>query len=505
MWTTGSWPTPTDWSIYWNENLGLISLKVPQDRQSYYWEWITIADKNLWATEIYHPGDTMSEAKCGKTYQRWNNYWFPWIWSSETISKTYTKVNAANYWPYYEGNTFIYYDWYVGWEWCSPHNDNLWWWVTNTFKSMQGPAPDWFHVPDDNEMSWLKTTMVWLWLGDWASIKQYLKMPYGWFRDWYSSTAEIQSRGEYWLYWTSTPKTGSFTAYYLNFADYGIWTGGSITRAYGQLIRCFRNEALIPDNTWRTLFAWTWSAGIFWNPELEVISLSFDGTDWITIADKNIWATYVYENWDTLTEWNCGWYFQRWNNYMFSFDGQLTTSSTQVDATNYGPYYYWSNFIRLGSSDTWWNWDTSWNNHLRWSKYDSHWQTITPLKDMRWPCPEWFHVPHRHDYWWLDACQWNLSTKDFFEYLNIWMFWYRHSYTWELINVGSRCLYWCSSTWWPNIPSWRECEPSICCNAQANSWTWSRNYQWVETTIWWYIRPFKNEPVEPDSTWTRLF
>lgn len=469
MWTTGSWPTPPiDWKIYRSESLWLISIK--------NWNnWLTIADKNCWATEAYDWGEITS-ANRWNFYQRWNNYWF----SSITPTTSNEQVNATNYGPYYEGDTFIYYDWYVGWEWCSPHNDNLWWWVINTFKSMQGPAPDWFHVPDDNEMSWLKTTMVWLWLGDWTAMKQYLKMPYGWLRDWYSSTAEIQSRGEYWLYWTSTPKTGSFTAYYLTFADYGIWTGGSITRAEGQLIRCFRNEALIPDNTWRTLFAWTWNSWIFWNPELEVISLSFDGTSWITIADKNIWATYVYENWDTLTEWNCGWYFQRWNNYMFPFDGQLTTSSIQVDATNYGPYYYWDKFI------IWFhNWSSAANYNL--------WGEVTRTKKaMRWPCAEWFHVPRSNE---------ASSFVDLVHSLGI-------SREWFKTYLKMPLIWFIDGTWWYYDNMWVYWTCSHTNNSLANALLLNYWSEWVMGSDYSkgnLIRPFKNESVVPDSTWTKLY
>ena len=54
--------------IYYNENLWLISYSV--DWQN----WITIADKNLWATQVYNYWDVMTEANCWKFYQWWNNY-----------------------------------------------------------------------------------------------------------------------------------------------------------------------------------------------------------------------------------------------------------------------------------------------------------------------------------------------------------------------------------------------------------------------------------------------
>lgn len=55
---------------------------------------------------------------------------------------------------------------------------------------------------------------------------------------------------------------------------------------------------------------------IFHNTTLGLISLSSDGSNWITIADKNLWATTVFEVWSwswtnwwtTVTEAN-GWKF----------------------------------------------------------------------------------------------------------------------------------------------------------------------------------------------------
>jgi hypothetical protein len=78
-----------------------------------------------------------------------------------------------------------------------------------------------------------------------------------------------------------------------------------------------------------------------------LISVSWDWTNWVTIADKNLWATAVYNSWDTLTANNCGGYFQWWNCYMFSFDWTEPTSRTTVDITGYWPwnYYYGDTFI----------------------------------------------------------------------------------------------------------------------------------------------------------------
>ena len=84
--------------------------------------------------------------------------------------------------------------------------------------------------------------------------------------------------------------------------------------------------------------------------------------------DKNLWATTVYNDWDTLTESNMGYMYQWWNNYWFPSIWTISnTSSTQVDASAYWPntdnWYYssdtfiiWSNdWSSVINVDLWWN------------------------------------------------------------------------------------------------------------------------------------------------------
>ena len=79
--------------------------------------------------------------------------------------------------------------------------------------------------------------------------------------------------------------------------------------------------------------------------------------------DKNLWATTVWNSWDTLSEANCWKYYQRWNNYWFPRTWTVTTSSTQVDASTYWPWnYYSSNTFIIYS----WAWDSTGNGNLWW-------------------------------------------------------------------------------------------------------------------------------------------
>ena len=86
----------------------------------------------------------------------------------------------------------------------------------------------------------------------------------------------------------------------------------------------------------------------------------------ITIADKNLWATTVWNNWDTLSEANCWKYYQRWNNYWFPFTWSVTTSSTKVDASSYWPWNYYSRNVFVTIATSPYSWDSSNNQDLRW-------------------------------------------------------------------------------------------------------------------------------------------
>lgn len=74
------------------------------------------------------------------------------------------------------------------------------------------------------------------------------------------------------------------------------------------------------------------------------------------MMDKNLWATTVYNNWDTLTEANMGYMYQWWNNYWFPSTWTISnTSSTHVDASAYWP-------TNPYSSDTFITWGSDWSS-----------------------------------------------------------------------------------------------------------------------------------------------
>lgn len=236
VWTTKVRPNN---GIFHNTTLWLISIS------SDWNNWITIADKNLGATQVYNDWDVLSESNCWYYYQWWNNYGFPFTWSVTTSS---TQIDTTGYWPwnYYNSSIFII----ENADWSSTRNSNLWGWETWTTSAMQWPCPEQFHIPLKSELETLINIIKYeLQIYSGTAAKIYLKMPLGWCRNFW--TSEPSSQNAYWHYWTTT--------------DYGVGayivqtepTTFNITWQYkgiGYSIRPFKNTPVIPDDTRTKLF-----------------------------------------------------------------------------------------------------------------------------------------------------------------------------------------------------------------------------------------------------------
>ena len=262
---------------------------------------VTIADKNLWATQVWNDGDTLSGANCWWYYQRWNNYMFPNMDVSETtITTSTTQVDASGYWPenYYSSDTFIkeYYQ-----DWANPQNDNLWWWVVWTEYARQGPCPSGWHIPNEDE----RNTVINLFTTirpsahTWTDFSVALKLPFANYR--YMSTAKmgVSRNGEYWTASTFYP-TASIRA--RNLRMWGNMTVSNECRAMGLPIRPFKNTyTLTPVNQ-------IWSASWQDTTAAEAIMNQHPYDYYITIWSDSValsndpWTIYrVYASYDTNT------------------------------------------------------------------------------------------------------------------------------------------------------------------------------------------------------------
>lgn len=222
-----------------------------------------------------------------------------------------------------------------------------------------------FHVPLYSEMVDMYNAWRSLWGGqyDWNQLKGILKRPYAWGRS--HSNSNIEQFNTAGICWASDSRNSNSA--YRMIINSNVINPDYDVKSSAYSVRWFKDEAAIPTSSWTKLYWTSIEAGwIFWSSTDWLISISSDWVTWITISDKNVWATQVWNSWDTLTDDNCGYLFQWGNNYGFPHSWTVTTSSTQVDASNYWPWNYYSSSTFITRSSSPYNWDSSNNTNLRW-------------------------------------------------------------------------------------------------------------------------------------------
>lgn len=315
------------------------------------------------------------------------------------------------------------------WSW----NINIQWWgwqPTYDWSALQWPCPTWYHIPMASEWADIKT--IWTTLGwtanDWAGFWAAVKMPFAWDRAY--ASGNISNQWTSWKYRSVTADGTLVSSVMIGSGSFSTTNGQQRARWF--TIRAIKDEPVIPTISW-TMTYWIsiqdwW---IFWSSADWLISLSADWETWITIADKNLWATTVWNNWDAESYANCWNYYQRWNNYGFDWS-TVTTSSTQVDASTYWPwnYYTWSTFIKWSS-----DWSSVQNDNLWW------WVT--------WPQQQWWWISITELSW--DANIWELSewiytTTHELYYMSgsrVWFYWVWGSSAWkQMLFVTNEAWRW---------------------------------------------------------------
>ena len=224
-------PTYEPW-IYHKSDLWLISLS------SDWSNWITIADKNLWAVNVNDYGNF---------FQWGNNYWF---WLSSPWQHNWT-VDTTGYWPwnYYSSSTFLTWNR----DWSNPSNANLWGDTTDTLEARQWPCNVGYHIPSVTEMTNFIDLTKSLWaVSGWAWLVNYLKMPYWWYIT--NDGWGYWLAGSYWFYWTSTWNWSYWKFLQFDSGNLWYWSGQERWKTMWAKIRPFKNEAIIPDNTRTVLY-----------------------------------------------------------------------------------------------------------------------------------------------------------------------------------------------------------------------------------------------------------
>jgi len=134
-------PAMAPW-IYWNDSMLWWMLSMSDN----WYQWISIADKNLWASSVYRSW-TPRDSTAWYFYQWWNNYWHSHWWVDNPTDKLiWYAADIPSHWP---GNYFRYpaFSWVGQCTWSKEYNYNLWWDTTDTSAWRQWPCDSWFHIP----------------------------------------------------------------------------------------------------------------------------------------------------------------------------------------------------------------------------------------------------------------------------------------------------------------------------------------------------------------------
>lgn len=455
--------------VWQNPTLGLFSFTKDD------WNtWTTIADKDLWANGVWQEWNL---------YQWWNDYWFP---ATGTVTRSTASVNVDNYWPWNHYNTSTWtrsnYAIYSTTYSTSPYTywKDLWWWTTDTIIARQWPCSNWRHVPSRQELSALLTCA-----GTQTSVVcPMIHLPYAG-----SIVYDDASISNQWItvrYWTSDGyQNGRAYALTGNIvwgtfsSENPLAVGYSTNIASWFSIRPFYNTGVVPDSQWNQIL-YNWNHQIWHNTSMWMISFTNDwGTTWATLSDKNLWATEVWNDGDTMTQANCGYYFQRWNNYWFPFDGQnISTTTALVSAWWYWPWNYYSssNFVTTTANPATWLANPILN--LRW------W--LGTIEDRRWPCPEGFHIPTR--------TEWSDIPSIYGPLGFITSGHYRYQTSGNATTASGSSLGWWTCEVYGSTSAYRVRYTTSTISSSA------MYYQY-------YIRPFKDVPVVPsvETGWFRTY
>lgn len=418
-------------------------------------------------------------------------------------------------------------------------------WTGEEVSDMQWPCPEGFHVPLDSEWTNIINAGVTLWA--WTSwtpldLSMKLKIPLAWVR--YTNDGSTTNQSTNWHYRTCKFRMSNWYPWAYDFSINSVMyevQGGVITS--WNSIRPFKNTAVVPDGSWTTIYQWTWSAGIFHNATLGLISISSDGTTWYTIADKNLWATTVWNSWDALSESNCWKYYQRWNNYWFPRTWSVTTSTTKVSAADYWPWNYYSSNTFICVTARPYNRDSSNNDNLRWWVTQWSWTVLTEHKIRpsykREPTADTLFYYEFEQNWTDSSGKGNNATPSNVTYELVWWQYVVKSvansssvsFSWALwASIGtwdftaSFWLYpinpWSSSYWWYNCPmvfgffNWNNYPyvwPSIFYDPRWQNWWWDKflvrtsgnanYYYWNASSLynWWHHIVFTR------ISWTAYF
>jgi len=233
-------------------------------------------------------------------------------------------------------------------RWTKPYTPKI-----SIHRDTQWPCPDWWHIGTQTEWEALKTALETLWVWNKADFMYYLKVPSAY----YLNRTNGAKNTSYWpvRFWTST-MTSNAAAYCMYVNEKNKLAVATDKSGNAFSIRPFYDDAITPISGSIPLIGSLASWWILWHSGVWVLFISADWTNWITISDKNLWATNVWDDWL---------YYQFWNNYWFNDSPSDYVTSKPTLAETYWPgnYYNSSTFVRVSSGNNWFDWTV---NNIWW-------------------------------------------------------------------------------------------------------------------------------------------
>lgn len=344
------------------------------------------------------------------------------------------------------------------------------------YSAIQWPCDSGFHIPSTAERTAV-LNIVWT---SWDDYFTYLHIPKCWYRD--RKTTNIITT--YWFsrYWTHNMSAKDKADCWGIEANNTAQMYADDKPANWYPIRAFKDAPVAPDSSWTE----TMSGKVWYNATLWLISIK-NWSEWITMQDKNVWATVVYNNGDTVSNSNAGSFFQFWNYYWFPYSGTLSTYTSLQNTTG----YWWQNpysdnhFVKINSN----NWFSNTNNDI-WG-----WVTWVIAPSEIQEIYEWDTKvrPYSPPYTpWANTLYYFPFSEDA---LDKWSNWYSLSSSWTQETIGRRFntvvalnkqakpTQWTASVWMNMSSRWSWYSSSDCSLCVGNL-PWYFSYKIAEPTSW---------------------
>lgn len=243
-------------------------------------------------------------------------------------------------------------------------NDLQWAKIAISYRNTQWPCPKGFHIGSKDDWQRLITALTNLWVYNVNSITAELLIPSAQ----YLARSNGSKENKYWMcrFWTSTMTSNTVAWCWgidqnptIIFQEDKPWNAFSI--------RPFKDEPVIPDSSWTQSSGW-----LFKNATLWLISIPY-GNDWLTISDKNLWATNILDNWL---------YYQFWNDYGFSPSPSSYVTRKPTFSDEYWPqnHYNSSQFVRVSKGNNWF--DGTCNDIWGWVNPTWSWTQVKDVQEI---------------------------------------------------------------------------------------------------------------------------